>query len=63
MSSAPDQYVDAAKVHAADLQRARQRHEGAKARKPGRVRLALRRLLGRQNPLGSDTDSNAGRTA
>jgi hypothetical protein len=53
MSGAPDQYVDAAKVHAADLQRAMQRRELAKTRKLARVRRIVRRLLGRQNPPAS----------
>jgi hypothetical protein len=53
MSGAPDQYADAAKAHAADLQRAMQRDERAEVRKLARVRLILRRLLGRENPPGS----------
>jgi hypothetical protein len=48
--NAPDQDVDAAKLRAQDLLRARQRHQPAKPRKPGRVRLLLRRVLGRENP-------------
>jgi len=51
--SAPDQNVDVAKVHAADLQRAMPRREATKTRKLARVRLFLRRLLGRENPSGS----------
>jgi hypothetical protein len=53
MTGAPDQYVDEAKIRAADLQRARQRQERAKTRKLARVRLILRRLLGHENPPGS----------
>jgi hypothetical protein len=53
MSGAPDQYTDAAKLHAADLQRAMQRRERPRTRKLARVQLILRRLLGRENPPGS----------
>jgi hypothetical protein len=49
----PDQDVDAAKLRAQDIQRARQRSQPAKSRKPGRVRLLLRRILGRENPPAS----------
>jgi hypothetical protein len=52
-SSAPDQNVDVAKVHAADVHRAMQRRDTSKARKPSRVRLILLRLLGRANPPAS----------
>ena len=52
MTGAPDQYVDEAKIRAAELQRARQRHERAKTKKLTRVRLILRRLLGHENPPG-----------
>jgi hypothetical protein len=51
--NAPDQDVDAAKLRAQDIQRARQRSQRAKSRKPGRVRLILRRILGRENPSSS----------
>jgi hypothetical protein len=49
----PDQDVQAAKLRAQDVQRARQRSQPAKSRKPGRVRLILRRILGRENPPSS----------
>jgi hypothetical protein len=39
MTGAPDQYVDEAKLHAKDLQRARQRRQRASAGKLARVRL------------------------
>jgi hypothetical protein len=52
-SSAPDQEVQAAKLRAQDIQRARQRNRPTKSRKPGRVRLILRRILGRENPPSS----------
>jgi hypothetical protein len=51
MTGAPDQYSDEAKLHAGDLERARQ--SGAhrsKTKKVGRLRLVVRRVLGRQNP-------------
>jgi hypothetical protein len=51
--NAPDQDVQAAKLRAQDVQRARQRSQPAKSRKPGRVRLILRRILGRENPPSS----------
>ncbi len=50
---APDQGVDAAKFHAEDLKRAMQRDECAEAKMLTRVRLILRRVLGRQNPPAS----------
>jgi hypothetical protein len=50
MIGAPDQYGDAAKVHAGDLQRAMQRDQLGKTRKLARVRLIVRRVLGRQHP-------------
>ena len=49
----PDQDVDAAKLRAQDVQRARQRSQFAKSRKPGRVRLIVRRIFGRENPPSS----------
>jgi hypothetical protein len=49
----PDQDVQAAKLRAQDVQRARQRGQLAKSRKPGRVRRILRRILGRENPPSS----------
>jgi len=49
----PDQDVQAAKLRAQDVQRARQRNQPAKSRKPGRVQLILRRILGRENPPSS----------
>jgi hypothetical protein len=51
--NAPDQDVNAAKLRAQDVQRARQRSQPAKSKKPGRVRLILRRILGRENPPSS----------
>ena len=51
---APDQYGDAAKLHAEDLQRAMQRDQLAKTKKRIRLRLIVRRLLGRQNPSDQD---------
>jgi len=45
----PDQDVAAAKLRAQEVQRARQRAQPAKSRKPGRVRLIFRRVLGREN--------------
>jgi hypothetical protein len=51
---APDQHADAAKFHhAEDLQRALQRAQLTKTKKLTRVRLILRRVLGRQNPPAS----------
>jgi hypothetical protein len=51
--NAPDQDVQAAKLRAQDVQRARQRSQPAKSRKPGRVRLILQRVLGRADPPAS----------
>jgi hypothetical protein len=51
--NAPDQDVGAAKLRAQDVQRARQRSQPAKSRKPGRIRAMLRRILGRENPPSS----------
>jgi len=48
--NAPDQDVQAAKLRAQDVQRARQRGQHVKSRKPGRMRLILRRVLGRGGP-------------
>jgi hypothetical protein len=50
---APDQYGDAAKFHADDLQRAMERDQLAKTQKLTRVRLIVRRVLGRRNPPAS----------
>lgn len=47
---APDQFGDAAKLHAEDLQRAMQRDQLNKTKRLTRVRLVVRRILGRQNP-------------
>lgn len=47
--NAPDQDVAAAKLRAQEVQRARQRSQPAKSRKPSRVRLILRRILGRES--------------
>jgi hypothetical protein len=53
MMGAPDQYGDAAKFHAEDLQRAMQRDQLAKTKRLTRVWLIVRRVLGRQNPPAS----------
>ncbi len=50
---APDQYGDAAKLHAEELQRAMQRDQLAKTKKRTRVRIIVRRILGRRNPPAS----------
>jgi hypothetical protein len=50
MMGAPDQYGDSAKLHAQDLQRAMQRDQLAETKKLTRLRLIVRRVLGRQNP-------------
>jgi hypothetical protein len=55
--NAPDQDVAAAKLRAQDVQRARQRHQPAKT---GRVRLFLRRVLGRENRPTSPADGVRG---
>ena len=47
MIGAPDQYGDAAKLHAGELQRAMQRDQLRKTKKLTRARLLLRRILGR----------------
>jgi hypothetical protein len=47
--NAPDQDVAAAKLRAQEVQRARQRSQPAKSRKPSRLRLILRRIFGRGN--------------
>ena len=49
VGGSPDPYVDAAKFHAEDLQRAMMRGQRAKTRKLARIRLILRRVLGREN--------------
>jgi hypothetical protein len=53
MMGAPDQFSDEAKLHAADLQRARQGAQRPKTKKLARVRLIVRRVLGRQDPSAS----------
>jgi hypothetical protein len=53
VGGAPDQHGDAAKFHAEDLQRAMQRAQLTKTNKRTRVRLILRRVLGRRNPPAS----------
>lgn len=53
MYLAPDQGVESAKGHAEDIQRAMQRAECVKTKRPTRVRLILRRVLRRQNPPAS----------
>jgi hypothetical protein len=52
MMGAPDQFADEAKIHAAELQRARQGARRVKIKKLARLRLIVRRLLGRQDPPG-----------
>jgi hypothetical protein len=47
--NAPDQDVAAAKLRAQEVQRARQRSQPTKSRKPARLRLFLRRVLGRED--------------
>jgi hypothetical protein len=53
ISGAPDQNVDAAKFHAEEIRRGMQRDECAETKTLTRVRLTLRRALGRQNPPAS----------
>jgi len=53
MIGTPDEYTDAAKFHAQDLQRAMQRDQVAKTRMLARVRRIVRRVLGRENPSAS----------
>ncbi len=53
ISGAPDQNVDAAKFHAEEIRRGMQRDECAETKMLTRVRLLLRRVLGRQNPTAS----------
>ncbi len=53
MMGSPDQYGDAARFQAEDLQRAMQRDQIAETKKLTRVRQIVRRLLGRQNPPAS----------
>jgi hypothetical protein len=45
---APDQFADEAKLHAGELQRARQRPQRTKPKLLDRVRLIARRVLGRR---------------
>lgn len=45
--AAPDQIGDAARRYAEQIQRQAQRDQRAKTNKPTRVRLILRRILGR----------------
>jgi hypothetical protein len=53
MTGAPDQYADEARRHAVDRQRAMQRDRRSETRKLARIRLILRRVLGRENPSES----------
>ncbi len=53
LGGAPDQQVDANKFHNQEIRRALQRDEGDQAKMLTRVRLILRRVLGRQNPPAS----------
>ena len=53
MFVAPDQNVNAAKFHAEEIRRGVQRDECAPTKRLTRVRLILRRVLGRQNPPAS----------
>ena len=50
---ARDQLVDANKFHDEDIRRALQRDECDQAKMVTRIRLILRRVLGRQNPPAS----------
>jgi hypothetical protein len=50
---APDQFADEAKLHAGDLRLMRQGAQCTKTEKLTRVRLVVRRVLGRQNPSAS----------
>jgi hypothetical protein len=49
---------DAAKFHSREKQREMQRDQLAETKMLIRVRLILRRVLGRQNPPASHTDSD-----
>ena len=53
MMGAPDQFADEAKLHAAELQHARQGARRTKTKMLDRVRLIVRRALGRQTPPAS----------
>jgi hypothetical protein len=53
MMGAPDQFADEAKLHAEQLQRARQGAQRTKTKRLDRVRLIVRRVLGRQSPPAS----------
>ena len=58
---APDPFGDLARFHAQDLQRAAQRDQLAETNKTKmltRVRRIVRRVLGRQDPPASHTDSD-----
>ena len=50
MQGAPDQYGDTAKFTAEELQRALQRDQLAETKMLTRIRLIVRRVLGRKNP-------------
>ena len=50
MGGAPDQGVDAAKLHAQDIRHAVQHDERAETKMLTRVRLTLRRIFRRRNP-------------
>jgi len=50
MQGAPDQYGDAAKFNAKDMQRAMQRDKLAESKMRTWVRLIVRRALGRKAP-------------
>jgi hypothetical protein len=54
MMGAPDQFGDAAKLHAGELQRAMQRDQLRKTKRLTRVRLIVRRVLGRQQKESDD---------
>jgi hypothetical protein len=58
MPIAPLDDGDAARFHAQELQRAVQRDKLAETAMMTRVRLILRRILGRQDPPASHTDSD-----
>ena len=63
ISGAPDQNVDAAKFHAEEIRRGMQRDECAETKMLTRVRLILRRVLGRRIRPHHHRDSNVRPTA
>jgi hypothetical protein len=53
MMGAPDQFADEAKLHAEELQLARQGARRGKTKMLDRARRIARRVLGRQSPPAS----------